>query len=162
MFILLELIFFLILFYDFIILHCLKNICFVVTFILFSIILSWSHYLNHEFCKVFLDKYFLKKNYFVFNFCWFFIYFIQVGFVLYKNSYFEIIFLICSAMHTFSFIFIFILFTLFHMCFYFYYLLLILMNKFSGYKLVNILFCKIKYLDLRPSLNFFSFSFSYC
>ena len=51
--------FFLIIFCDFIILHCLKN-CFVVTFIFFSISLSPSHYLNHEFCKLFC---------FVFNFC---------------------------------------------------------------------------------------------
>ena len=50
--------------------------------------------------------------------------------------------------------FLFIFFTLFHIYFYFYYLLLILMNKFSRHKPINISFCKIKYLDLRSSLNF--------
>ena len=81
----------------------------MVTFIFFSISLSRSRYLNHEFCKLCLDKvFFLKKTFcFPFNFYWFFFfYFIQVGFVLYKNIYFETIFLVCSAMHTFFSFFI--------------------------------------------------------
>jgi len=41
-------------------------------------------------------------------------------------------------MHNF---FSFILFTRFHMCVYFYYLLLILINKFSGHKRENVIFC---------------------
>jgi hypothetical protein len=41
-------------------------------------------------------------------------------------------------MHNF---FSFILFIRFHMCFYFYYLLLILINKFSGHKRENVIFC---------------------
>jgi hypothetical protein len=41
-------------------------------------------------------------------------------------------------MHNF---FPFILFTRFHIFFYFYYILLILINKFSGHKRVNVIFC---------------------
>ena len=55
----------------------------------------------------------------------------------------------------------FILFTRFHMCFYFCCVLLILLNKFSLYKRVNVLICEIKYLDPSLSFNFFTFYFSY-
>jgi hypothetical protein len=57
-------------------------------------------------------------------------------------------------MHIF---YLFILFTLFHMCFYFYYLLLIVMNKFNEHKQVNVLFCEIQYPDLCSSLFFLVF-----
>ena len=133
----------------------------MVNFIFFSINLSMSHYLNYEFCKLFLDKEFISKNVVLFCVQFLPIFYLtlhkQVMFCI-KNSYFEIIVLVCSSMHI---LFYFILFTLFHMCFYFQYLLLILMNKFSGQKQINVSFCKIKYLDLYLSLIFLSFSFSY-
>jgi hypothetical protein len=47
------------------------------------------------------------------------------------------------------------------MCFYFCCVLLILLNKFSLYKRVNVLICEIKYLDPSLSFNFFTFYFSY-
>jgi hypothetical protein len=67
-----------------------------------------------------------------------------------------------SDMSDLAYIFSFILFTQFHMCFYFYYILLILINKFSWHKQINISFCDIKYLDVHLSFTFSSFSFSCC
>ena len=64
-----------------------------------------------------------------------------------KNIYFKIIFIICSALHNIYFI----LFNQFYMCLYLYYLLLMLINKFSKYKQINILFYKIKYFNLHHS-----------
>jgi hypothetical protein len=80
-----EFFFFLIIFCDFIILNYLKKI--VVTFTFFSIRLSLSHYLNHGFCKLFLDKDFFKKKKFVLCLI-FFLFFILLHtsrFCLYKK-----------------------------------------------------------------------------
>jgi hypothetical protein len=52
---------------------------------------------------------------------------------------------------------IFILFYSINMCFYFYCLLLILINKLSRHEQINILFCRIKYFNLHPFINFFNF-----
>jgi len=127
--------FFLIIFCNFIIRHCLKQ-CFMVTFIFVSISLSSSRYLNHGFWDLFRDKkVFFKKN------C----------FVLCVNFYYNI---------SYMFFFPFILFTLFHV-FLFPLSFIDINEQFSGHKYVNVSFCEIKYLDLRLSLNFFSFSYSY-
>jgi len=134
---------------------------FVVTFIFFSISLSRSRYLNHEFCKLCLDKvFFLKKTFcFPFNFYWFFFFLLYTSRFCFVQKYLFWNNISCMFGHAYFFFFF------YSLCFiyiYLYYLLLILMNRFSGYKWVNISFCEIKYLDLHLSLNFFSFSFSYC
>jgi len=138
-----SIIFFLIFFYDFIIQHFFLN-SFVVIFNFFSIGLSCSHGLDRGFCIPVLCKGFCFLNNVV---CIHFLnnsfYFIQMSFILYKNIYYEIIFLIYLALHNF---FPFILFNKFCICFCFYYLLLVVINKFSRHKQVNILFCKIRYL----------------
>ena len=43
------------------------------------------------------------------------------------------------------------------MCLYFYYILLILIDKFSRNKYINVSFYEIKYLDLHSFLDFSSF-----
>jgi len=73
------------------------------------------------FADLSLINVFFKKKYFILYLIFEeFFYFIQIRFILLKNSYFKIIFIICLALHKKKFPFI--LFTQFYMCFYFNYL----------------------------------------